>query len=249
MGKIYEAIKKADKDFEKNLLAPVIKKDQNVLPAIIDKDRLIPGIEWCRELKSKITTLYPEDKIKSIMFTGISDRVGCTNLLSTYAIDLFKSYSLNILAVDANIRKSDLGNTLDIYNETTIAEFYESMSNKKKSRGNGSGKLNFVKCNNAKNIRDLNIFESSQFNDFLIFAKQHYHYILLDSSSILKHPETRSLARVVDGVVLIAQSEKSRLPVLERAKKEIELSGGNLLGVLLNKKIYHIPNILYRWLF
>ena len=49
-----------------------------------------------------------------------------------------------------------------------------------------------------------------------------------------------------DGVVLVVESEKTRWEVAESARKWIKSGNGNVLGVVLNKRKYHIPNWLYR---
>jgi len=48
--------------------------------------------------------------------------------------------------------------------------------------------------------------------------------------------ESRRLASIVDGVVLVVESGKSRIQVAKRAKQEIESAGGRLLGVVYNRR-------------
>jgi len=47
-------------------------------------------------------------------------------------------------------------------------------------------------------------------------------------------------------VVLVIESGKTRRQVALRAKKELEEAGGMLLGVILNKRKYYIPNWIYK---
>jgi Mrp family chromosome partitioning ATPase len=50
----------------------------------------------------------------------------------------------------------------------------------------------------------------------------------------------------VDGVVMVIESGKTRKQVALRAKKDIVEAGGKVLGVVLNKRRYHIPKWIYR---
>jgi Mrp family chromosome partitioning ATPase len=50
----------------------------------------------------------------------------------------------------------------------------------------------------------------------------------------------------VDGVLLVLEAGKTRRHVAIRAKKELEEAGGKLLGVVLNKRRYHIPERVYK---
>jgi Mrp family chromosome partitioning ATPase len=49
----------------------------------------------------------------------------------------------------------------------------------------------------------------------------------------------------VDGVVLVVQAEKTRWQVAEQAKRILEESGARLLGAVINRRRYHIPQALY----
>jgi Mrp family chromosome partitioning ATPase len=73
-----------------------------------------------------------------------------------------------------------------------------------------------------------------------------YDLILVDAPPATMSPQGLALARQVDGVVLVLAAEDTRWPVAERVKQSIERSGGRVLGVVLNKRQYHIPPWMYR---
>jgi len=50
----------------------------------------------------------------------------------------------------------------------------------------------------------------------------------------------------VDGVVLVVEAEKTRWQVVESLKEKIENSGGNILGMVFNKRRFYIPENIYR---
>jgi Mrp family chromosome partitioning ATPase len=49
----------------------------------------------------------------------------------------------------------------------------------------------------------------------------------------------------VDGVILVIESQKTRKRAARWAKEQIEGAGGKLLGVVLNKHRYYMPDWLY----
>jgi protein-tyrosine kinase len=73
-----------------------------------------------------------------------------------------------------------------------------------------------------------------------------YDLILIDAPPATVSPEGLAVARQVDGVVLVLAAEDTRRPVAERVKQSIERSGGRVLGVVLNKRQYHIPRWMYK---
>lgn len=61
-------------------------------------------------------------------------------------------------------------------------------------------------------------------------------------------PLALSMARAMDGIVLVAQAGKTRRHVAEYVSQSLGQSGGRMLGVVLNRTRNHIPAWLYRLL-
>lgn len=76
--------------------------------------------------------------------------------------------------------------------------------------------------------------------------RERFDLILLDCSAILKDPLSNALAKVVDGSILVVEAERTRRPVTLHVKQLIESCGGRVLGAILNKRRFHIPQWLYR---
>ncbi|MET1080547.1 MAG: hypothetical protein ABWY06_21255 [Pseudomonas sp.] len=55
-------------------------------------------------------------------------------------------------------------------------------------------------------------------------------------------------AKVLDGIILVAQAGRTRRPVARHVRDRLEESGGQFLGVVLNRSANFIPDWLYRWL-
>jgi Mrp family chromosome partitioning ATPase len=75
--------------------------------------------------------------------------------------------------------------------------------------------------------------------------KAAYDLILIDAPPATTSAQGLAVASQVDGVVLVLAAEDTRWPVAERVKQSIDRSGGRVLGVVLNKRQYHIPRWLY----
>ena len=58
--------------------------------------------------------------------------------------------------------------------------------------------------------------------------------------------EPKVIGKKVDGVILVSQAGKSRQRVAFRAKSELEATGANILGVVLNRRKHYIPEWIYR---
>lgn len=73
-----------------------------------------------------------------------------------------------------------------------------------------------------------------------------YDYVLVDCPSIKESGDAAYLASAVDGVVLVVSAENTRKEQVRNALNTIEMSEANILGCVLNKRRYPIPNWIYR---
>jgi Mrp family chromosome partitioning ATPase len=76
--------------------------------------------------------------------------------------------------------------------------------------------------------------------------RKNFDVILLDSPPATIISGNFDYFSKTDGVVLVVEAEKTRLPVLESTVNKVKKSGGRILGIVLNKRRYHIPDFIYR---
>jgi capsular exopolysaccharide synthesis family protein len=91
----------------------------------------------------------------------------------------------------------------------------------------------------------LGVFRSKIFKDKLDFLSQSFDYIIFDGSSILSSSEAALTAKHFDGIILVIECEKTKWEVVQLAIEKIRNVGGIILGVVLNKRKFYIPKILY----
>jgi Mrp family chromosome partitioning ATPase len=78
--------------------------------------------------------------------------------------------------------------------------------------------------------------------------REQFDFTLLDAPPLTLDPESASLARWTDGVILVIHAGKTRWEVIEQAKSKLQLAGAKLLGVVLNRRKFPIPHWLYKYL-
>jgi hypothetical protein len=72
-----------------------------------------------------------------------------------------------------------------------------------------------------------------------------YKYVAIDCPALSESGDVLSIAKLVDGIVLIVEADKTRKSQVRNAERQIETAGGKLLGSVLNKRRYPIPNFIY----
>ncbi|MGZ9097469.1 MAG: hypothetical protein ACXW30_04150 [Micavibrio sp.] len=76
-----------------------------------------------------------------------------------------------------------------------------------------------------------------------------FDLIILGGDDMLAGGASTAFSELVDGTILVAEAERTRVPVAQRLKRAVEESGGKVIGAILNRRRYHIPGRLYRLLY
>jgi len=75
--------------------------------------------------------------------------------------------------------------------------------------------------------------------------KRDYDLIVIDTPPAVSSADGLALSHKVDGVILVVEAESTRWQIVRHTKEKIELRGGNVLGVLFNKRRHYIPKFIY----
>jgi Mrp family chromosome partitioning ATPase len=73
-----------------------------------------------------------------------------------------------------------------------------------------------------------------------------FELVILDLPPVSESVVGPALAKAVDGVVLVVEAERTRSQSVRATHKTLQMYGGNVLGVVLNKRRFHIPEVVYR---
>ena len=92
------------------------------------------------------------------------------------------------------------------------------------------------------------ILYSPRVRDVFYNLRQHHDLIVIDSLPALASTDSFAISQHVDGTILIVEAEKTRWSMVQRVKDRLIKAGGNPLGIILNKRCYHIPPSIYKFL-
>jgi capsular exopolysaccharide synthesis family protein len=73
-----------------------------------------------------------------------------------------------------------------------------------------------------------------------------YDWIILDAPPATVHPDVASLGTACGAAMLVIQAESTRSEVVDEAKSVLDGTGTDLLGAVLNRRRFHIPQSIYR---
>ena len=238
MGKTYEALERAEKEYGRRAPEgppkPAAEKPSPLpLPETVHEP-----MDCYEALKTNILARHPGQTIKTILFSGTTHGDGASTTAINFATTLARNCRLKVLLIEANLRTPGLHTAFRIEPERGLSDIMTNGDKpdfyiKKVEPGNLS-----VVTAGSKLTGPVSLFESDRFGKFLTSMRAVFDYIILDGPPVPSFSEARVLCTKVDGVVLVIEAGKTREQVAVRAKKELEEAGGKVLGMVLNKRKY-----------
>lgn len=195
------------------------------------------------QIKIAFLARYADSNLKSLLLVATDPGHGTSTSAYYLACALAKDPSIRVLLIDANINR---GSRRHAFSESPFSrsgmiarEDYPIIPTQSETQN-----LQFARSL-ATDRHSLPLLQSAGLTRFLADAKQQFHYVIIDAPPIQKSPESLWLCAQVDGVILVVESERTRKKLAAWTKRRIEAVGGKLIGVVLNKKKYHVPTWLY----
>lgn len=84
--------------------------------------------------------------------------------------------------------------------------------------------------------------------DCINLLRSEFDHTIIDCPSLRESGDLLSVAPFVDGVILVIEANRTRREQLVQAEQSITAAKGKLLGYILNKRTYEVPEWLYRML-
>ena len=84
-------------------------------------------------------------------------------------------------------------------------------------------------------VQPVDLLDSSHLKAFFSLTSSEFDIIFLDAPPVLALPDTAIISRMVDGVILVLHSGKTKTSDLIQARNALEKSGGcEIIGVVMN---------------
>lgn len=91
-------------------------------------------------------------------------------------------------------------------------------------------------------------FDSDDFPAFLDTISSDFTHILLDAPAVLNYAETTLMARRGFPVIFVTDARKTRSQTVREARERILDAGGEVAGIILNRRPFYLPNFVYQML-
>lgn len=180
------------------------------------------------------------NNIRSVMFTSAMPDEGKSNV-SFAAAQSLAQIGKRTLMIDCDIRKSILVTRYHVQDEVNGLTHYLTGQKALSDVLYGTNVENMdVIFAGPYSPKPTELLEENLFSELMIYARQNYDYVIIDTSPMANLIDGAIVARQCDGAVMVIESGAISYRLEQRVKKQLERTGCRILGVVLNKvDIYH----------
>jgi capsular exopolysaccharide synthesis family protein len=190
--------------------------------------------EQFRTIRTNIHFLNEDEKNNLLVVSSPGQSEGKSTIIANTAISIAQQKE-KVLLIDGNLRNPTIHQLFKVTNEVGLTDVL-------------SEKTPLCEAITKCNINNLDLLtsgpipldpaellESEKMKELLSHIKPLYDLILVDSPSVLEVTDTKVLANLCDGVILVVQKEKTKLEAAQESKKVLEFAKAPLVGVIVNQ--------------
>jgi protein-tyrosine kinase len=182
----------------------------------------------------------------ALVFSACNRGDGASMAALNFALAFAGNSMQRVVLVDGNLRNPSLHEHFHVGREKGVVELIHGEVRLQDALVElDSSRMSLI--TSGKHVeKPIVEFESQGFASLLVELRSLFDLIIFDSSPLIRYPETNVLAGQLDGLTMVLQAESTKWEVAQAAKDGLERAGVTILGAILNKKQFFIPEKIYR---
>lgn len=198
------------------------------------------------KLVQRVFLLPGADAPRMVLFCGVGRGDGSSWVCLRASETLASQVKASVCVVDANLHAP------------FVHEYFRSNRSKGLAEAVlGSGPIrNYAHLLNGSNLWVITcgsrtadphtLLTSDRLQPRLAELRAVFDYVLIDAPPVNLYADATLLGRLADGVVLVVQANSTRREAVRKAKECLESAKLRVLGAVLNKRTFPIPESWYR---
>jgi succinoglycan biosynthesis transport protein ExoP len=175
-----------------------------------------------------------------VVFSAVEPGNGCTFICARTAEILAADPENSVCLIDANFRSPGLHHEF----EGTLKHSPEQEWALTRIRGMNLWFLSYRPSSTGGD--ELTAGGLDRFQTTISELRKEFTHVLIDAPPLTGCADAAILGRMADGLVMVLEANDTRRESAQKAKEMLEANGVQLLGAVLNKRTFPIPEPLYR---
>ena len=197
------------------------------------------------KLVQRVFLLQAGEPPRTVIFAGIDHGNGCSRVCARVAQVLAANIPGKVCLVDANLRSPSLpkyfgmtnhfGLTDALLQDGPISSFAKQI---------GAANLWLLSCGSLASD-SANLLHSDRLKARLAEMRKEFDYVLIDTPPLSQYADAVSLGQLTDGVIFVLEANSTRRESAIKVMENLRASQVQVLGAVLNKREYPIPESVY----
>lgn len=206
---------------------------------------LLDDVEEFQQLRENLMLRRAAQELKTIAVCKANAGEGSSRVACHLAIAFTSDPRARIVLVDSDLRHPGLHALLQVSQENGLYEtlIEGAATTKDRIKKTGLPNLSIITSGTPPDAHPAPPLLSV---DILQILKEQFSVVVVDTSPVLADAAAVGVAAQCDGAILVLQAEQTRWEVAREAQARLQRAGANLLGVVLNRRKYPIPESLYK---
>ena len=204
------------------------------------------GQEERMKLVQRLFNLPDSDAPRVVVFCGVESGDGSSWVCARASETLASQVKGDVCTVDANLRTPSLHQHFQAVNHWGLADAVRKPGPIRDFAKQLNGGNLWVMTCGSEAADPHAVLTSERLPSRIAELKAEFDYVLLDVPPVNLYADATLLGRLAQGVVLVLGANSTRREAARKAKESLESAKVRLLGVVLNKRTFPIPDALYR---
>jgi len=194
--------------------------------------------EAFRSLRTSVLLSTAERPPRTLLVSSSQPSEGKTTISINLAISLAQ-LGHRVLLIDADMRRPSVRKVFQLENSLGLVSYLTGQQDWRAAvQPTGRAALDALVCGPVP-PNPAELLSSERMRTLLREAKAEYHFVVVDSPPLLNVADSRILATMVEGVLLVVKGGATPRELAQRAQAYARDVGANLIGVVLNNLDVH----------
>jgi Mrp family chromosome partitioning ATPase len=209
-----------------------------------------PSLEMSGAIRDEISRLVqnlfllPQGP-RRVVFSGTESGSGCSWMCAHAAEGLAAQARGSVCIVDCNLRSPGLHQQFGTENHHGLSDALSGSGPIREYVHRLSRNLWLLSCGSAAEA-GWTMLGSDRMRSRMVELHNAFNYILIDAAPLNACNDAIVLGGLSDGVVLMLEANSSRRETARKAMQELQSANVRVLGAVLNRRTFPIPEVLYK---
>ena len=210
----------------------------------LDLDRF--AREETLKLVQRVFLLQSAEAPKVVMFAGVDPGNGCSRICAQTAQVLASNIAGSVCVVEANLRTPSLPEFFGVTNHRGLTDsLLQDGPVRSFAKQVRPDNLWLLSCG-ALAADSPNLLRTEKLSARLSELRQQFNFILMDVPALNHYADAAAVAKLCDGIIIVLEANSTRRESARKMTESLQLTKTPILGAVLNKRTFPVPESLYR---